>query len=78
MFSMLILFDLFSSKFFSNSRNLFQTDSNSTIVDQLFTKYCNDPSTLPNARVICCTNPKVIAPDTIVGARARYGTITIP
>ena len=39
--------------FFSNSLNLFQTEISSTIVVQLLTKYCKDPSTLPKALVIC-------------------------
>ena len=59
----------------SNSLNLFQTEINSTIVDQLLTKYCNEFSTLPNALVICWTKPNVIAPDTIVGAKALAPTI---
>ena len=44
---------LLYSKFFSNSLNLFQTDISSTMVAQLLTKYCSEPSTLPNALVIC-------------------------
>ena len=63
---------------FSNSFSLFQTEINSTIIGQLLTKYCSEVSTLPKARIICCTNPKVMAPVTIVGANAKYGTITIP
>ena len=33
---------------------------------------------ITRALVICCTNPSVIAPVTMVGAKATYGTITIP
>ena len=55
-----------------------EAEINSTIVDQLLTKYWREPSTLPKALVICWTKPSVIAPVTIVGASAKYGTITIP
>ena len=40
-----------------------------TIVDQLLTRYCKDPSTLPNALIICCITPSVITPATMAGAR---------
>ena len=37
------------------------------MVGQALNKYCIDPSTLPNALIICCITPSVTTPATIAG-----------
>ena len=38
--------------------------------------YCIDPSTLPNALIICCITPNVTTPATIAGAKKTYAERT--
>ena len=56
----------------SNSLNLFHTEINSTIVDQLLTKYCNEPfNSTKGSSYLLNEAQSVIAPVTIVGASAK-------
>ena len=48
---------------------LLKTLINSIMVGHAFNRYCIDPSTLPNALIICCITPRVITPATIAGAK---------
>ena len=47
------------------------------IVGHAFKIYCIDPSTLPNALIICCITPRVTAPATIAGAKNTYADKTL-
>ena len=53
----------------SNSLKRLYTLNSSIIVGHALSKYCILPSTRPNARIICCITPNVIAPVTIAGAK---------
>ena len=46
------------------------------IVGQAFNKYCIDPSTRPNALIICCITPSVTTPATMAGAKNTYADRT--
>ena len=59
----------FSINFASNSLKRLKTLINSIMVGHAFKRYYIDPSTLPNALIICCITPRVITPATIAGAK---------
>ena len=68
-----------SSSYFnldSNSLRRLYTLANSIIVGHAFKRYCIDPSTRPNALIICCITPSVTTPATMAGAKNTYADKT--